>query len=96
MADYEIHPIHLEKMIAFMGKPEFQLASEEVRKAFVDALEERKALMGKGGYPNQLPNPEDLGEYQKMLQRRMMEGGASPEALSAMGPPGGPGQAPPS
>jgi len=101
MTEYEIHPIHLERMIAFMGKPEFQLASPEVRKAFVDALEQRRSLMGRGSYPNQLPNPEDLEEYQKMMQRRIMElqtGGASqgPEALLAMGPPGTPGQAPPS
>lgn len=73
MGEHEMHMMHLQRLTSFMSKPEYQLASPEVRRAFEKALEARRQMMQVGAFPDQLPNPEDLEEEERMLQKRMMQ-----------------------
>lgn len=59
VSTHDLHPIHLKIITAFMARPEFSLASVEVRSAF----EQRKAFheQALGGFPMGLPRPEDMG-----------------------------------
>jgi hypothetical protein len=50
--------LHLEVMLAFMARPEFQLADQSVRVRFQQAAASLKQMLG--GFPAQLPYPEDM------------------------------------
>jgi hypothetical protein len=59
-SDNDMHPVHLMKLDEFMAKPEFWLASEEVRTKFV---EHRKLhLAGMGQLPDESPYAEEAAE----------------------------------
>lgn len=55
IADHDMHDVHLEVLSAFMARPEYPLASEEVRLAFKEHYDAHKA--GLGTYADELPYP---------------------------------------
>jgi hypothetical protein len=55
--DYDMHDIHIRVLQAFMARPEFYAASEEVRQKFTDLLLAHQSRMAT--FPEQLPYPED-------------------------------------
>ena len=61
---HDLHRVHIEVLQAFMARPEFFVASAELRNKFDDHIMEHKGQMGQ--YPDQLPFPEDSAEA--MLQ----------------------------
>lgn len=67
--DRDMHMVHLMVLDAFMARPEFFLASEDVRTAFVEHRMEHEAGLGK--IPEQLPLMDDAAA-QTIMQ---MEGG---------------------
>ena len=68
---FDVHRIHLNVLLAFVGRPEFFAAATPVREAFYEAIRERQAQMGI--YPDQLPFPEDSAEM--MMQEQPPQGG---------------------
>jgi len=56
--DEDMHDIHIAVIDAFTSRPEFQLASPEVREAFARLRQEHMAQVG--AIPDQLPLPEEL------------------------------------
>lgn len=72
--------IHLMVLTDFMAKPEFTLASQPVRAAFEQLKTQYEAMMG--GFPEQMPYPEDMPEAQqmaqKMAQQRVAQGFGGP------------------
>jgi hypothetical protein len=71
----DLHTVHLMVLDAFMARPEFYLASPEVRAKFVEHREEH--LSGIGQYPDQLAYPEEnaeesvaqIDELQRLMER---------------------------
>lgn len=64
VSPHDMHRVHTLVLQAFMARPEFFLATAEVRNAFDKHILEHKGQMGQ--YPDQLPYPEDSAEA--MLQ----------------------------
>lgn len=58
MSESDIHDLHLQVMSAFMARPEFTLASVEVRDRFQKAWTMRRDALGQ--FPQQLPYPENM------------------------------------
>lgn len=87
----DIPEIHIEVLKEFMARPEFMLASAEVRKAFMDAKEAYSEMLGT--YPNQLGYPEEEAMNQQQMQQMMMQQmmGAQEGPQGGMVPPGVPG-----
>jgi len=75
IGEHENHEIHLERIDAFMARPEYRLASAAVREAFEKLREERRVRMGV--YPDQLPYPEE------MAMEETQGGPPSPAAMAA-------------
>jgi hypothetical protein len=80
MSESDLHDLHLQVMTAFMSRPEFTLASVEVRDRFQKALQMRKDELGQ--YPQQLPYPDQMmpqggpgGQPQGMPPQGMPTGG---------------------
>jgi len=65
--DSDMVEIHVEVMGAFMARPEFQLASPEVRERFNSAYAELQTSLGR--YPDQLKYPELIAEEVEQRQR---------------------------
>jgi hypothetical protein len=59
-SDNDMHPIHLMKLDEFMSRPEFFLASPEVRTKFVKHRQEH--LAGMGQVPDDIPYAEEAAE----------------------------------
>jgi hypothetical protein len=59
-SDNDMHPIHLMKLDEFMSRPEFSLASPEVRPKFVKHRQEH--LAGMGQVPDDIPYAEEAAE----------------------------------
>ncbi len=59
-SEYDLHDVHIMVLTAFMARPEFYSASEEVRDKFVTHLDQHRA--GLGQYPESLELPEDAAE----------------------------------
>ena len=78
VTDRDMHAVHLMVLDAFMARPEFFLASEAVRTAFVKHREEH--LAGMGAFPNEMPYAEEGAEESNAqideLQRLVEGGGA--------------------
>ena len=77
-SDNDMHPIHLMKLDEFMAKPEFFLASPEVRTKFVDHRKEH--LGGMGQLPDEMPYAEEaaeegIGQIEMQQQQMMMQQG---------------------
>jgi hypothetical protein len=71
VSENDMHEIDMEVLLAFMGGPEFKLASVEVRNAFGDHLKAHKS--GIGGYPDELPypgSPEMMAEQMTQPQEQ--------------------------
>lgn len=87
--DRDLHPVHLMVLDAFMARPEFYLASPEVRKKFVEHREEHLASMGQ--YPDMLEYPEEnaeesvaqIDEMRRLLEREPTAGGVVGEETPA-------------
>jgi len=60
VSPHDQHRVHLLTLQSFVARPEFFLATPEVREAFDKHIMEHKAQMGE--YPEQLPFPEDSAE----------------------------------
>jgi len=71
-ADYEMHEIHLERLTAFMSRPEFRLASRAVRDKFDQALAAREAMLGK--LPEGAPTPDTVPDEARMMQEMQRQG----------------------
>lgn len=56
----DLHRIHLMVLQSFVARPEFFVASQEVRDKFYKHIDEHKAQMG--DFPDQLPYPEETAE----------------------------------
>lgn len=80
--DNELHEIHLERLLAFMSRTEFQFASEDVTRAFEQAVTARRERLGI--LPEPLAYPEDAA-----AEMQMQMGG--PGGPMGPGGPGGPG-----
>lgn len=87
----DLHVVHLMVLDAFMARPEFFLASPEVRKAFVDHREEHSG--GMGAFPSDLPYPEEgaeetvaqTDELQRLLEQNTPAAGeAAPEEFAGV------------
>jgi hypothetical protein len=76
VSPYDVGRIHEQVLLAFMARPEFYLASKEVREAFQEHLEAHRG--NQGDYPEQLPYPEDSAED-------LMGGGAMGGMMPNMG-----------
>lgn len=63
----DIVAIHVEVMGAFMSRPEFQLASDEVRTRFKEAYKLLQIQLGR--YPDQLKYPEMMAEEREQAGR---------------------------
>jgi len=76
-SDNDMHPIHLMKLDEFMAKPEFFLASPQVREKFVTHRKEH--LAGMGQIPDEMPYAEEAAEetigQMDMMQQGMPQGG---------------------
>jgi len=86
MSSHDFHEVHIRVLEAFMNRDIYQLGSKEVR----DVFEQRKAFheAALGGFPEAMPNPEDMGATPWATQ----QGGPPPEQLQqamaeANGPP---------
>jgi len=75
ITERDLHRIHLQVLDAFMARPEFYAASQQVREAFVQHRDEH--YMGMGNYPDQLPMPEEIAEA-SMAGPQGMAPGAEP------------------
>lgn len=58
VSDTDNHRIHKQGLLAFMSRPEFYLASTQVRDAFLEHYREHETR--DGGFPEGLPMPEDM------------------------------------
>ena len=87
LRENDLHAEHLLTLDAFMARPEFRWASDAIRDAFDQHREEHTARMG--GYPDQLPYPEDQAEQQDA------GGGLPPEIQAMMGGETNQGMQPP-
>ena len=67
VAEHDMHEVHLSVLTAFMARPEFFLASDEVRAAFENHLIERQEALGE--YPKNIPTPEDAAMEQIMQMK---------------------------
>jgi len=70
--DSDIVEINLEVMGAFMARPEFQLATDEVRNRFNEAFKELQ--IGLGRYPDQMKYPEQMAEEEDARQKQLASG----------------------
>jgi hypothetical protein len=77
-SEMDLPEVQLDAIQAFMARPEFALASKEVK----DAFEERKSMILNmaGQYPQQMPYPEDAA----LEQQQMMQGGGGMAGLPGM------------
>jgi hypothetical protein len=75
--------IQLMCLQQFMAKPEFALASTEVRKRFIQRKQFLQDMLG--NLPQGMGNPEDEALVQQQLQQQMQQdqGGAG---MSGLGP----------
>ncbi|KKN55759.1 hypothetical protein LCGC14_0579080 [marine sediment metagenome] len=62
VAERDMHLVHLSVLDAFMARPEFYAASQEVRDAFIEHYEEHK--VGLGELPEEMLQPEDAAELE--------------------------------
>lgn len=60
VSDRDMHMIHREVLDAFMARPEFYAASQDVRDAFIKHYDEHK--IGMGELPENMPQPEDAAD----------------------------------
>ena len=77
-SERDFHKVHLMVLDSFMARPEFYLASPEVRQAFVGHREEH--MDGIGMLPEGIPAPEDaageaVGEIEGMQQLMEQQAG---------------------
>ena len=76
-SDNDMHPVHLMKLDEFMAKPEYWLASPEVRVKFMKHRTEH--LAGMGQLPDESPYAEEAAEEAigqiEMQQEQQMQGG---------------------
>lgn len=80
MSESDNHLLHLQRLIAFMSRPEFKMASMPVRDAFFKHLRMRQEALGK--YPEALERPEELlAMGQQALQEAGFEQGGGGEAM---------------
>lgn len=85
--DRDLHPVHLMVLDAFMARPEFYLASPEVRKEFVKHREEHHG--GMGAFPDEMPYPEEgaeesvaqIDEMKRLLQEPAAGGAVGEEPV---------------
>jgi metal-dependent amidase/aminoacylase/carboxypeptidase family protein len=85
--DNELHEIHLERLLAFMSRTEFQFASEDVTRAFEQAVTARRERLGI--LPEPLAYPEDAAAEMQMQMGQMGgPGGPGPMGPSPQGPQG--------
>jgi len=70
-SDRDNHMVHLEVLDAFMAKPEFHLANQAVRNAFVEHHEFH--TVGLGQLPIGMGSPEDEAEMAAMKQGTMAQ-----------------------
>ena len=56
----DMHDIQLKWMKRFMARPRFQFGSKDVRDAFEQRFQFHQNALG--GFPQQMPYPEDMGE----------------------------------
>jgi len=82
---YMNHGLALEIVAAFMARPEYNLASIEVREKFEKLRQEHEEMLGQK-YPESLPYPEDAPN----TAAPSTGGGQVPEELLAMMGGGGP------
>ncbi len=68
ISDKDLHEVHLEVLQAFMARPEFFLASEEVREAFQQHYEQHIGFLAP--IPDQMPYPEDAAEEEAMMMQQ--------------------------
>lgn len=82
----DIVEIHIEVMGAFMARPEFQLAADEVRARFKEAYKNLQIYLGR--YPDQMKYPEIMaeeGQEQLDVQLRGEMPGVSSAGIPSVG-----------
>ena len=82
VSEQDMHMVHMQGLLPFMARPEFFMASQQVRDAFVAHYQAH--LLGDGAnMPDAAPYPEDGAEEQDMMQQMMaglqQEGGGGPQ-----------------
>lgn len=78
-ADHDLHPVHLMVLDAFRARPEFFLASPEVRTAFFNHRNEHMA--GMGNLPEGMPYAEEGAEAAVNQMDMMQQGGGAPAGM---------------
>ena len=79
-SERDMHEVHMNVLDAFMAKPEFHLAEESVRNAFVDHYEYH--MTGMGTIPEGMDNPEEAAELAMMMgDQSQMGPELSPQAM---------------
>jgi len=84
-SDNDFHEVHLEVLLPFMARPEYYLASPEVRAAFED--HKKKHEQGLGQYPEAMPYPEEaaMGAMPGAGMSPMVPQGALSQGMAPQG-----------
>jgi len=93
VSDRDMHSVHLRVLQNFMSRPEFYLASVEVRDAFA-AHYEAHLTSSANTLPDQMPYPEDAAQQQRMSPASPMGMGMGMGMQEMMGGQGGGGPFP--
>lgn len=87
VSNNDMHAVHQRVLQAFMARPEFMLASVEVRNAFQQHYQYHQLSMGQ--YPDQMSLPEDAAlEQQQMIQMMQQQQMSGAEPGAGMVPAG--------